>query len=319
MGGNAAPALSAYHSPDRRDSLSGGAAAARGAMSREELFLSQLAVIERVIGWVCARRGLRGADAEDFGSAVKTRLIENDYEVLGRFEGRSSLKTYLTAVVNRLYLDFQVRRFGKWRASAEARRLGPVALRLEQLLHRDGLTFEEACGVLESDPRVGVTRDALHAICQRLPSRPSRRPVAWDAEPEAREGGASNVERAERQALADRTFAVIRRTLGQLPSRERLFLRLHLESGFTVAEASRSLGLDQKALYRKKEDLLKRLRVQLEAEGIGAHDAHELLSVLDWDAALAAEAAGSISAGPEAAGSRPSQDVGRSDRRDGQP
>jgi DNA-directed RNA polymerase specialized sigma24 family protein len=99
-------------------------------MTREQLFLEQLAVIERVIGWVCSRHGLRGADAEDFASAVKTRLIENDYEVLGRFEGRSSLKTYLASVVNRLYLDFQVQRFGKWRPSAEARRLGTVALRL---------------------------------------------------------------------------------------------------------------------------------------------------------------------------------------------
>jgi len=82
-------------------------------MTREQLFLSQLPVIERVIGWVCARRCLRGADAEDFASTVKCRLIEDDYEILGKFGGRSSLKTYLTVVINRLYLDFQVQRFGK--------------------------------------------------------------------------------------------------------------------------------------------------------------------------------------------------------------
>ena len=86
---------------------------AEGTMTREQLFLSQLAVIERVITWVCSRRGLRGADAEDFGSVVKSRLIEHDYEILARFEGRSSLKTYLTSVINRLYLDFQLQRFGK--------------------------------------------------------------------------------------------------------------------------------------------------------------------------------------------------------------
>src|SRR5215470_20195503 len=114
-----------YHPPQkphRRPHLT----AVRGsAMSREQLFLSELALIERVIAWVSARRCLWGADAEDFASTVKLRLIENDYEVLGRFEGRSSLKTYLTAVVTRMYLDYQVQRFGKWRPSAEARRLGP--------------------------------------------------------------------------------------------------------------------------------------------------------------------------------------------------
>ena len=125
-------------------------------MTREQLFLSELALIERVIAWVCARRCLRGAEAEDFGSTVKLRLIENDYEILGRFEGRSSLKTYMTVVVHRLYLDYQTQRFGKWRPSAEARRLGPVALRLEALLYRDGLTFEEASGVLRTMPDMGI-------------------------------------------------------------------------------------------------------------------------------------------------------------------
>jgi len=146
-------------------------------MTREQLFLSELALIERVIAWVCARRCLRGADGEDFASTVKLRLIENDYEILGRFEGRSSLRTYLTAVVNRLYLDYQTQRFGKWRPSAEARRLGPVALRLEALLYRDGLTFEEARGVLQTDFQVAESREALHELSLKLPRRSSRRAV----------------------------------------------------------------------------------------------------------------------------------------------
>src|SRR5207247_4910890 len=129
------------------------------------------ALIERVVVWVCARRCLRGADAEDFASTVKLRLIEDDYEVLARFEGRSSLKTYLTVVVNRFYLDYQTQRFGKWRSSAEARRLGPVALRLEVLLYRDGLTFEEASGVLRTDMRVTDSVEALYEMKRKLPLR----------------------------------------------------------------------------------------------------------------------------------------------------
>ncbi len=285
-------------------------------MTREQLFLSELAVIERVIGWVCARRGLRGADADDFASVVKTRLVENDYEVLGKFQGRSSLKTYLTAVINRLYLDFQVQRFGKWRSSAEARRLGTTALRLECLLFRDGLTFDEACGVILSDPRVRETRDALHAIRQRLPHRPGRVPQGEGPEPVRLDSGASAVERAERQALAERTFAVIRRSLSQLPAPDRLFVRLHLESGLTVAEASRSLGLDQKGLYRRKEEILRLLRSALEAEGIGAEAARDLLSTLDWDAAFGIP---ELVQTPEQSGLRPSQGHGTAAPREGEP
>ena len=177
MGSEPEGVLSPYHPAYRKDGHgSGGGAAAWSRMTREQQFLSELTLIERVIGWVCARRGLRGADADDFASVVKTRLVENDYEILGKFQGRSSLKTYLTAVINRLYLDFQVQRFGKWRSSAEAKRLGTTALRLECLMFRDGLSFDEACGVLKSDPRVAETRDALDAIRQRLPNRPGRVP-----------------------------------------------------------------------------------------------------------------------------------------------
>ena len=317
MGTSTEGVLSPYHPSYRKDGHgSGGGAAARSRMTREQQFLSELAVIERVIGWVCARRGLRGADADDFASVVKTRLVENDYEILAKFQGRSSLKTYLTAVINRLYLDFQVQRFGKWRSSAEAKRLGTIALRLECLMFRDGLTFDEACGVLHSDPRVSETRDTLDAMRQRLPNRPGRVPVGDGHEPVRLDSGASVVERAERQALAERTFAVIRQALSRLPAPDRVFMRLHLESGLTVAEASRSLGLDQKALYRKKEDILKGLKVALEAAGIGAEAARELLSTLDWDAAFAVK---DVVQATEKPGSRPSQGYDTAAGRAGEP
>src|ERR1019366_938207 len=48
----------------------------------EELFRANLALVERVIAGVCRRAGLRGPDAEDFGSIVMVALIENDYAIL---------------------------------------------------------------------------------------------------------------------------------------------------------------------------------------------------------------------------------------------
>jgi RNA polymerase sigma factor for flagellar operon FliA len=252
----------------------------------EPLFLARLELIDRVIGWVCARRGLRGPDAEDFASMAKLRLIEHDYEVLRRYAGRSSLKTYLTAVLSRVYLDFQAQRFGKWRPSAEARRLGPIALRLELLLHRDGLTFDEAGSVLLADPRVACTQAALDELRGRLPRRAPRGAAIEAREPWAVHGGTLGIERSERQALADRVFDAIREALGDLSARERLVLRLHFESALTLADVARTLGLEQKALYRGRDDLLKRLRARLARRGIGAREARELLATLDWQAAL---------------------------------
>lgn len=278
-------------------------------MTREEQFRTELELIKRITAWVFARRGLRGAEAADFASSVIERLIENDYAVRAKFQGRSSLKTYLTAVINRFYLDFQVQRFGKWRASAEARRLGTVAVRLEQLLYRDGLTLSEACGVLQTDFRVAESREALYELSLKIPRRTRRTPRpgddpegANDPTPPAPADGASEVEHAERQALADRTFSAIRRALARLPAQDRILLRLHMEGGLTLADVARSLGEEQKALYPRRDAIYSQLRRDLEAEGIGVKDAQELLSTLDWDAALTTDAEVSVSssqAGPD--------------------
>jgi hypothetical protein len=117
--------------------------------------------------------------------------------------------------------------------------------------------------------------------------------------------------------LADKTFVALRRALHRLSARDRIVLRLHVESGFTVAEVARALGEEQKALYRRRDGLYKQLRLDLETDGIGCSDARELLATLDWDSALTAGGAGSASLLEEAV-SRPAPDGG-TDRQEGEP
>src|SRR5699024_217877 len=117
-------------------------------VSHEDLFLAHLEPIEATIGLICRKNRLRAEDADEFRSQAFIKLIENDYEVLRRFEQRSSLRTYLTVVLQRVYLDFRNGQWGKWRPSAEARRRGATAVALERLVVRDGLMLEEAIQVL---------------------------------------------------------------------------------------------------------------------------------------------------------------------------
>ena len=107
----------------------------------EALFESELELIERVISFVSARHHLPGVEADDFGSHVKLKLIEDDYGILRKFEGRSSLRTFLTTVITRLFLDYRIAAWGKWRPSAEAKRAGEVAILLERLTRPRQLQF----------------------------------------------------------------------------------------------------------------------------------------------------------------------------------
>jgi DNA-directed RNA polymerase specialized sigma24 family protein len=90
----------------------------------------------RAISFVSSRHHLPGSEADDFGSHVKLKLIEHDYAILKKFEGRSNLRTYLTVVIHRLFLDYRIKAWGKWRPSAAAKRCGGVAILLERLTRR---------------------------------------------------------------------------------------------------------------------------------------------------------------------------------------
>src|SRR5690349_21220014 len=113
-------------------------------MSSEDLFLAHLPHIDKVVNHLCRRYHFQTDEAQDFRSSVYERLVEDDYAVFRKFQGRSSLNTYLTIVISNMLKDYLNRLLGKWRPSAEAERMGPIAVLLEQLLVRDGHTFDEA-------------------------------------------------------------------------------------------------------------------------------------------------------------------------------
>src|SRR5690242_17941070 len=92
-----------------------------------ELFLQKLPQIERIVASIGKRSGLDADALEDFSADVKLRLVDDDYVVIRAFKNRSSFESYIATVVKRLLLDHRNREWGKWRPSAVAKRLGPLA------------------------------------------------------------------------------------------------------------------------------------------------------------------------------------------------
>src|SRR5256885_10549223 len=82
----------------RTDSSHQAVRVADAFVQGEAQFLASLPVIDDITGQVCRRHRLHGAEADDFRSDVRLHFIERDYEVLRKFEGRSSLATYVNAV-----------------------------------------------------------------------------------------------------------------------------------------------------------------------------------------------------------------------------
>src|SRR5262245_28884016 len=208
----------------------------------EQVFLANLTTIESLIQIVARRHRLSPADAEEFASTVRLRLIEHDYAVIRKFRGGSSLRTYLTVVIARLCLDFRASSWGRWRPSQGARRLGPLAVTLERLMVRDGMTFDEACASLSTGRDVDVAQ--LRAFAAQFPHRSKRRWVEIDTIEEA----AAVIPPADEGLRARSVNTALAKALRNLAPADRRLLKLRFARGMSISSIARLEGLDQASL-----------------------------------------------------------------------
>ncbi|MGH9323767.1 MAG: sigma-70 family RNA polymerase sigma factor, partial [Vicinamibacteria bacterium] len=232
-------------------------------MTPQELFESELPMVRDVVSFICRRRRLVREEAEDFRSFAFLKLMDNDFAILRKYEGRASLRTYLTIVIERLSIDYQISRWGKWRPSARAVELGPEAVELDSLLHRDGYTPHEAVQMLITRKKTTLGEDTLMGIASRLPSRPRRSrdqqgiPVGIAAQGD---GADRTVLEKEREEEMKRVRQALERAFEKLTDEDRMIARLRFMSGWSPNQIASALRLDVKELYRRIEHLKKRLR-----------------------------------------------------------
>jgi RNA polymerase sigma factor for flagellar operon FliA len=231
----------------------------------------QLALLAQTLRDVAQARRLSREDAEDFAQSVQVRFLERGYDIFGRFEGRSSLRTYLTVVITRMLLDWRNSKYGKWRPSKAAVSLGEHAVDLERLVSRDGYTTEEAAEVLRMK-RNAPSLPALRRLAEQLPARQRRRMVSDEPLRDA-EGPRFEdpIEIEDRSRAERRVRAALAGALRQLSPEDRWLIQLRYVRDHSVRSAGLALGTDPKALYRRYERVLRKMRGLLTAAGVTGH------------------------------------------------
>jgi RNA polymerase sigma factor for flagellar operon FliA len=251
----------------------------------ESLFLENLSLIDRITAVLARRNGLVGDDAEDFASWIKLRIVEDDYAILRKFRGESAIGTYLTVVIAMLARDYRVQRFGRWRPSAAARRVGRFAVRLEMLVHRQGYRLDQAGELLRTSGETELSDRELADLLARLPRRAPLRPVEVGAESlatiEAREDVEGVIAAGEHEQERRRIWDLLRETILGFETEDRLILRMRFWDEMSIAEVARALSLDQKPLYRRVDRLLVDLRRRLLAAGVTADEWTHLVSEVE--------------------------------------
>jgi len=151
------------------------------------------------------------------------------------------------------------------------------------MILRDGRTLDESLPPLQRRwPE--LTKAEAEGIVSRLPRRMPRPFTASldDVSVDVHTGSSTVEESAfmsDHLRLSRRLEDAVRRFLRELPSDERVLLRMHFEASMTIAEISRALGVDQKPLYRRIKRGLLRLRTHLKGCGFDDADAETVINL----------------------------------------
>lgn len=234
---------------------------------------AELMVLGEVMRNVTRAHRLSSDDAQEFTQAVQLRMLERNYDVFAQFAGRSSLKTYLTVVVTRLLSDWRCSRYGKWRPSVAAARMGADAVYLEQLMSRDGCTRDEAVQIAASRQGSPGASD-LEEIADRLPVRYRRRMVNIE-ELDTLVGSDFHdpIEADEERRTARTVRAALARALAALPAEDRHLIHLRFACAHSVQTIGHLARTDPRPLYRRLDRVLRNLKRSLVASGVTAAEA----------------------------------------------
>ncbi|HEX7154035.1 MAG TPA: hypothetical protein VF618_21285 [Thermoanaerobaculia bacterium] len=246
----------------------------------QKTFLANLQTIERITAFICRRNHLTDDETCELIAEVKLRLIENDYAIIRKFEHRSSLPTYLTTVIQRIFNQQRIEMWGKWRPSAEAKRLGDKAVTLERMLTRDGYSYTEASQVLVGRSGTTYTPAELEAIYVRLPIRRPRPVLVRDGmtvEAVADCAADDRLLARDRARTAQTAVRTMDAVMNGFDAEDQCILRMRFWEARKVPEIAQRLHLDQKKLYKRIDKLLLTLRGEVERAGVRKDAVEELL------------------------------------------
>ncbi|HJU41299.1 MAG TPA: sigma-70 family RNA polymerase sigma factor [Vicinamibacterales bacterium] len=248
-------------------------------MKHQRLFTDNLELIQKLVQISGRRHHLSHVELEDFTGYVNLELLKDDCATLRKFQNRSSWWTFLATVIEKMALDFLIQRWGRWRPSAMAEKLGPVAVILDRLVNRDGHTVEEAMEIVRTNHDVGLTYAELRAMWERLPPRPRLTEVGEEAAAAVSSPDSSEVrvEDAALKAEIERLEKTLHAAFHGLAAQDRVMIALRYDHGLSVVEIAKAMNSSVPTIHRRLDRSLKELRATLARAGFDPREISSLI------------------------------------------
>jgi len=228
---------------------------------------------------VCHRRFSAENDQNECYVYVIDSLKADNFKRLRAFKGKSSLNTYLYALINSLVIDFRRKQYGRRRIPAGVAKLGKWAETVYRFVCWQKFTFDDAYDFLRIDGLyigsyiefIKETEPIRKAPCRENPTFPSI--------DEAHESSLKNIDDESSNPLEfliqklDRerrikALKVICETTAGLSEDDQLLIRLVYGSDQSVPAAAKVIGLAASTAGKRLKSLMTIYREKLLAQGI---------------------------------------------------
>ncbi len=269
---------------------------------------------------LCAfrRLGMPAEEAEEFVADVYVRLLSAERPLVARCTQPGSARSYLSVAIMNLARDYRTKAWGKWRPSAQARRLGALATRLERMLHRDGYSLSEATRLLSAED-ARLSEKQLVALSRLLPRRVARRSFSSIDAGLMSPLAAPSIQADQlitHTSTARALVRLIREALVSASDQERTLIHERFVVGKTVATIARERGIKPARAYRILAGCLSRIRQACEGAGIGPAAASAALDAVPEELATVFR---EIQPSADRSSSRPGWPVPRRSSQNGAP
>ncbi len=241
-------------------------------------------IIDQAIKCICHRHNLSEEEGEEFAAEARYKLVENDYKIVREFKGKSTLKTYLVTVINRLFIDKKRAEHGRWRASEKAKQIGEVAVKLDELLHKDNYSLDEAYQILRINYKIKLSEEELDSIFHKIDKERTPR-IKEESEEEIASAipdpglmPDEEVEKGRIEKAAERLFTLVDEISCTLSENDRLALRMKFQDDHSISDISQCLGISRNDIEKRMKGILHEFKKRIVAsEGINLHDVMEII------------------------------------------
>lgn len=243
----------------------------------KSFFESNLSITDKIVKKYCSGHNIVGDEADECRSYVYEKIIDNDYQKIREFKGKSSYETYMTTVISRILID-RMRSGGRWRPSQKALRIGKEAVILEELVFRKKYSFEQAYNILTTNHNISIERERAYEIITLLQRKRLTSALPRDVEltddvsdkkvtlPDA---AAINKETSK---VKDQLDDIVREMRNLLSNEERLLLRMRFADNIKISEIARVLKKDRDYIDKKLKAILTNFKNEILARNISIDD-----------------------------------------------